>query len=39
MKPRLDVCGLTVELPTEQGWVSPVNDVSLRVGAGECPGW
>ena len=38
MKPLLDVCGLTVELPTEQGWVRPVNDVSLRVGAGECLG-
>src|SRR5262249_24802392 len=38
MKPLLDVCGLTVELPTEQGWVCPVNDVSLHVRAGECLG-
>jgi oligopeptide/dipeptide ABC transporter ATP-binding protein len=38
MKPLLDVRGLTVELPTEQGWVRPVNDVSLHVGAGECLG-
>jgi len=27
---------LTAELPTEQGWVRPVDDVSLRVAAGEC---
>jgi oligopeptide/dipeptide ABC transporter ATP-binding protein len=27
-----------VELPTAQGWVRPVNDVSLRIGAGECLG-
>lgn len=38
MNPLLDVRGLTVELPTEQGWVRPVNEVSLRVGAGECLG-
>ena len=38
MKPLLDVRGLTVELPTAQGWVRPVNEVSLRVGAGECLG-
>src|SRR5262245_15675124 len=38
MKPLLDVRGLTVELPTQQGWVRPVNEVSLRVGAGECLG-
>jgi len=24
-----------VELPTAQGWVRPVNDVSLRIAAGE----
>ena len=29
---------MTVELPTAQGWVRPVNDVSLRIGAGECLG-
>src|SRR5262245_54442332 len=38
MKPLLDVRGLTVELPTERGWVRPVHDVSLRVAAGECLG-
>src|SRR5215813_3867846 len=38
MKPLLDVRELTVELPTGQGWVRPVNQVSLRVGAGECLG-
>jgi len=38
MKPLLDMRGLTVELPTAQGWVRPVNEVSLRVGAGECLG-
>jgi oligopeptide/dipeptide ABC transporter ATP-binding protein len=38
MKPLLDVRGLTVELPTAQGRVRPVNEVSLRVGAGECLG-
>ena len=30
--------GLTVELPTPAGWVRPVNDVSLRIGAGESLG-
>src|ERR1700745_2993110 len=34
----LDARGLIVELPTAQGWVRPVNEVSLRVGAGECLG-
>jgi len=29
---------LTVELPTAQGWVRPVNEVSLQIGAGECLG-
>jgi len=38
MKPLLDVRALTVELPTAQGWVRPVNEVSLQVGAGECLG-
>jgi oligopeptide/dipeptide ABC transporter ATP-binding protein len=38
MKPLLDVRGLAVELPTAEGWVRPVNEVSLRVGAGECLG-
>jgi oligopeptide/dipeptide ABC transporter ATP-binding protein len=34
----LDVRGLTVELPTPAGWVRPVNEVSLRIGAGETLG-
>jgi oligopeptide/dipeptide ABC transporter ATP-binding protein len=34
----LDVHGLTVELPTASGWVRPVNDVSLRIAAGESLG-
>jgi oligopeptide/dipeptide ABC transporter ATP-binding protein len=34
----LDVRGLTVELPTARGWVRPVNDVSLRISAGETLG-
>lgn len=34
----LDVKHLTVELPTPRGWVSPVNDVSLQIAAGETLG-
>jgi oligopeptide/dipeptide ABC transporter ATP-binding protein len=34
----LDVRALTVELPTAAGWVQPVNEVSLRIGAGESVG-
>jgi oligopeptide/dipeptide ABC transporter ATP-binding protein len=34
----LEVRGLTVELPTPAGWVRPVNEVSLRIGAGESLG-
>ena len=34
----LDVNRLTVELPTPRGWVRPVNDVSLRIAAGETLG-
>jgi oligopeptide/dipeptide ABC transporter ATP-binding protein len=34
----LEVRGLTVELPTAAGWVRPVNEVSLRIGAGESLG-
>jgi ABC-type dipeptide/oligopeptide/nickel transport system ATPase component len=29
---------VTVELPTAAGWVKPVNDVSLRIAAGESLG-
>ena len=38
MNELLEIRGLTVELPTAQGWVRPVNDVSLRIGASECVG-
>src|SRR5881296_3866939 len=38
MKELLRIRGLTVELPTAQGWVRPVNDVSLRRRDGECVG-
>ncbi|MGB7438489.1 MAG: ABC transporter ATP-binding protein [Candidatus Acidiferrum sp.] len=34
----LIVNGLTVELPTPLGWVKPVNDISLRIAAGESLG-
>jgi oligopeptide/dipeptide ABC transporter ATP-binding protein len=34
----LEVRGLTVELPTPRGWVRPVNEVSLRISAGESLG-
>jgi oligopeptide/dipeptide ABC transporter ATP-binding protein len=38
VKELLEIRGLTVELPTAQGWVWPVNEVSLRIGDGECVG-
>jgi oligopeptide/dipeptide ABC transporter ATP-binding protein len=38
MSALLDVRGLTVDLPTARGWVRPVNEVSLRIGAGESLG-
>src|SRR5260370_1148138 len=38
MSSLLEVRGLTVELPSAAGWVRPVNEVSLRVGAGESLG-
>jgi oligopeptide/dipeptide ABC transporter ATP-binding protein len=38
MPPLLELCRLTVELPTAEGWVCPVNQVSLTIGAGECLG-
>ena len=34
----LEVRELVVELPTPAGWVRPVNEVSLRIGAGESLG-
>jgi oligopeptide/dipeptide ABC transporter ATP-binding protein len=38
MKPLLEARGLTVELPTAAGWVRPVNELSLRIDAGESLG-
>ena len=38
MADLLEVRELTVELPTPGGWVRPVNDVSLRIAAGETLG-
>lgn len=38
MAPRLDVRGLTVEIPTRSGWIRPVNDVSFTLAAGETLG-
>jgi oligopeptide/dipeptide ABC transporter ATP-binding protein len=38
MVTNLDVRGLTVELPTQAGWIRPVNDVSFALGAGETLG-
>jgi peptide/nickel transport system ATP-binding protein len=38
MAPRLDVRGLTVELPTRAGRILPVNDVSFSLGEGETLG-
>ena len=35
---RLEIRGLTVELPTETGWVRPVNDVSFALAEGETLG-
>ena len=38
MNALLDVRGLTVELPTERGWVRPVNDVAFKLAPGETLG-
>jgi oligopeptide/dipeptide ABC transporter ATP-binding protein len=38
MTDLLRVRGLKVELPTPSGWVRPVNEVSLRIAAGESLG-
>jgi oligopeptide/dipeptide ABC transporter ATP-binding protein len=35
---KLDVHGLTVELPTEAGWIRPVNEVSFSLAEGETLG-
>ncbi|HEY4777532.1 MAG TPA: ABC transporter ATP-binding protein, partial [Candidatus Acidoferrales bacterium] len=38
MVTRLDVRNLTVELPTQSGWVRPVNEVSFALSEGETLG-
>ena len=38
MDALLDVRGLTVDLPTERGWIRPVNDVSFALAPGETLG-
>src|SRR6266849_3502769 len=38
MSELLEARALTVELPTPAGWVRPVNEVSLRISAGESLG-
>jgi oligopeptide/dipeptide ABC transporter ATP-binding protein len=38
MSSLLEVRGWSVELPTAAGWVRPVNDVALRIDAGESLG-
>jgi len=38
MATRLEVRGLTVELPTRAGWIKPVNDLSFALGEGETLG-
>jgi oligopeptide/dipeptide ABC transporter ATP-binding protein len=38
MSELLHINGLIVELPTPNGWVRPVNEVSLRIAAGESLG-
>src|SRR5262249_2911006 len=39
MRNLLDKQALTIELPTARGWVRPVNQVSLRIGVGQCLGF
>jgi ABC-type glutathione transport system ATPase component len=38
MAASLDVRGLTVELPTQSGWIRPVNDVWFTLARGETLG-
>src|SRR2546430_2950129 len=38
VKALLEVRELTVELPTQAGWVRPVSEVSARINAGESLG-
>ncbi len=35
---KLEVRGLTVEIPTDAGWIRPVNDVSFTLAEGETLG-
>jgi peptide/nickel transport system ATP-binding protein len=34
----IELRNVTVELPTAEGWIRPVNEVSLRIEPGECVG-
>ena len=38
MRAKLEVRGLTIELPTAKAWVRPVNDVSFALDEGETLG-
>jgi len=38
MAPLIELCGLTVELPTPSGWIRPVDDISLALEPGESLG-
>jgi peptide/nickel transport system ATP-binding protein len=38
MVPKLEVRGLTVQLPSRSGWIRPVNDVSFALAEGETLG-
>ncbi len=38
MAPLIELCGLTVEIPTPAGWIRPVDDVSFSLHAGESLG-
>ena len=38
MPPLIDLRGLTVEIPTQAGWIRPVDDVSFALEAGESLG-
>jgi oligopeptide/dipeptide ABC transporter ATP-binding protein len=38
MPPLIELRGLTVEIPTPEGWIRPVDDVSFALDAGESLG-
>jgi oligopeptide/dipeptide ABC transporter ATP-binding protein len=38
MVPLIELRGLTVEIPTPEGWIRPVDNVSFALGAGESLG-